>query len=339
MIHSNHGKCRSSFIRCLFAIMAFAMILMAYRPFESYAATRQKIKSVSLSINSRITPGSICGDEEIDIKASGGSKYSFDTYEVLNVGEYWGLSEEPELDIYLSASDNYGFYISKASQIKVKGATYVSARREDNLSTLVVTVKLPALSTQVGELNSESIKLDPAGTGVVYWEPVINANKYRIRIYKNGELQGSSVRESETPYYDASAVLKRGGTYEFKVQPVYEYTLTEQNAVTQEQITKCQQNKGEWGVSSAFQLTDEQAHDYRLSDASAFVYPDELLQSLSKRMYEIEGRFVESMNRMQEEDESESDSESDTQEASFTSNTEDVSTGPAFDKRLKAGSE
>ena len=141
---NNNGKRVLSLL--LAAVMAFGMGTMT-----SLAATRKKITTVSVKVTADVQPENRYGEEEIEIETRGGNKYRFDYYEIENIGFEWVEDDVPQITIYLAAEDGYYFSLTKASAVKLTGATYVKASKQDSSETLKLTVKLPSLQETVAE--------------------------------------------------------------------------------------------------------------------------------------------------------------------------------------------
>ena len=147
----------------------------------SFAAVkRKKISSVSIDVESHIELGERYGDEEIEITTRG-KYYSFDYYEIENVGFEWMEDDVPEIIIYLSADDGYYFSLTKASAVKLTGATYVRAATQDNKETLKLQVKLTPMKEMLGA-ETEVVLTDG---GYASWDAIQGAGSYELRLYRN----------------------------------------------------------------------------------------------------------------------------------------------------------
>lgn len=207
------------------------------------AATRKKITSVNVKVTADIQPETRFGEESIEVETKG-NNYSFDYYEIENFGFEWMEDDVPQIIIYLSADEGYYFSLSKASAVKLTGATYVKASKQDSSETLKLTVKLPSLAETVGE--QEEVTLTEGG--YAYWNEVRGAGSYELRIYRNGTGMGANVLTTEDTHYDFQSMMGRPGTYQVKVRPV--------NKVNTE-------NKGDWVESEAITLSSEMSNAIR----------------------------------------------------------------------------
>ena len=229
-------------------VLATAVALLtALAATPAMGATRKKISSISVSVKSEIEPETDYGDETIDVITKGG-KYHYDTYEIENEGSGWLEDDIPQISIYLRAEEGYYFSLTTASAVKLSGATYVKAVKQDSSETLKLTVKLPSLAEQVANQGD----VDLADNGYATWEAVRGAGSYELRVYRNGSAMGVTLFTTPNNYYNLKDVITREGDYYVKVRPV--------NKINQN-------NKGEWGISPSVYINAEQAERIRTGQA------------------------------------------------------------------------
>ena len=172
------------------------------------------IRSVGISVMGYIEVGRNVGEEdELEISTSG-SKYDYDYYEVVNEGFKWSSDDVPRLKIYLSAAEGYYFHITRASQIRLTGATYVSAARENEAYTLVVEVKLPSLETQVAPILETKME-----GGKCTWSESEGAGSYEVKFMRSGTTLGGNQIVTGTSF-DGTKYMTKPGDYHFKVRPI-----------------------------------------------------------------------------------------------------------------------
>ena len=164
------------------AAAAMTVLMAALMAMPAMAASRKKISSVNLEIEADIQPDTRYGEETIEVDTKGG-KYSFDYYEIENTGFEWTREDIPQIVIYLRADEGYYFSVSKASSVKLSGATYIKASKQDSSEILKLTVKLPPLAESVGDLTE--VVLTDNGYGM--WDAVPGAATYEFRLYRNGK--------------------------------------------------------------------------------------------------------------------------------------------------------
>ena len=233
--------------RKLVGMIVMAVLLMVLAAAPVYAASRKRINSVSVVVTSDILPETKYGDENVEVEVRSG-RCSYDYYDIENVGFEWTETDVPEITIYLRADDGYYFSLTNASSVKLTGATYVKATKQDSSESLVLTVKLPSLAESVGE--QTDITLSEGGYAV--WDPVRGAGSYEVRLYRNGTGMNVTILTTPNDYYDFSSMMGKPGSYQVKVRPI--------NAVNTD-------NKGEWKESQGINVTQEMAEAIRSGSA------------------------------------------------------------------------
>lgn len=195
------------------SVIAGALMLAAAFGFTAYGyeSSDKAIKSIGMTVTGAIEVDTKMGEEELSINTSG-NKYSFDHYEVQNEGFRWSIEDTPVIKIYLAAEEGYYFRITKASQIRLNGATYVSAAREDGAYTLVVEVKLPSLETQVGDIENVTLQ-----GGVCTWTEAIGAGSYEVKFMRNGTTLGGNQIVTGTSY-DGTRFMTKSASYHCMVR-------------------------------------------------------------------------------------------------------------------------
>lgn len=122
-----------------------AVLLTALAAGTALAAeSRTKITSVSITIDSDIAVGDSGGSVTA---TANGSNYDVTDVDIVNDDGEWVDGDVPRVEITLEADSDYYFASMAKSKVSLKGdkATYVSSRREDSSSTLIITVKLDDL--------------------------------------------------------------------------------------------------------------------------------------------------------------------------------------------------
>ncbi len=177
------------------------------------AEDRTKISSITLTLGSSIEAGSEDGDVTASVDSD---KYEVTETNVTNDDGVWSAGDTPRVEVTLEAEDDYYFGAMSSSSVKLKGidADYVSSKRSDHNSTLVVTIKLEALE---GEYSLEEVDWLEEDSPVASWEDPENVDKYQVRLYRNGNSAGSTVSTTSTSYNFAS-LITRTGDYTFKVR-------------------------------------------------------------------------------------------------------------------------
>ncbi len=253
--------------KCAVSLLLAAAMVLGMATITSLAASRKKINTVTVKVTSDIQPETRYGEELIDIETRGGNKYRFDYYEIENIGFEWVEDDVPQITIYLAAEEGYYFSLTKASAVKLSGATYVKASKQDSSETLKLTVKLPSLQETVAEQTEVTL----TEGAYAFWEEVRGAGSYEVRLYRNGEGVGASILTTTEPHYDFSSMMGRPGYYHVKVRPV--------NKINTD-------NKSDWRESEGINLTDEMSDAIRNGTAPKMPIQGEWRYTNNKWWYE-----------------------------------------------------
>lgn len=192
------------YIIILVALMSLMMSVSAYALIG--------IKTVSIKVESDIKLGERISNEDISVTVSGG-KYSVYETVVQNEGFTWTTEHTPEFIVYLEAAEGYYFNITKASSVKVTGATYKSAARENSSQTLAVTIRLDALASQFS--NPEDVVLSQAG--LCTWSAGENVGSYEVKLTRGNSTIGG-IQTTTATSLDVGEFITRTGTYQVSVR-------------------------------------------------------------------------------------------------------------------------
>ena len=214
----------------------------------SFAATRKKINSVTVNVESHIELGARYGEEEIEIETRG-KNYTYDYYEIENFGFEWMEEDVPEITIYLRADEGYYFALTKASAVKLTGATYVKDSKQDSSETLALKVKLPSMAEMVGQETTVTL----TDGGYAKWGEIRGAGSYELRLYRNGNGVGANYQSTDQLFYDYTSQMGKPGSYQVKVRAV-----NKQNT----------DNKGKWMESETVTISSEMAEAIRNGTAA-----------------------------------------------------------------------
>lgn len=196
----------------LIAVLTFGMQMTAHAENEN-----EKIEDVSIVFSYDEEPES--GGEIGSISAhTNDSDYSVDYAEYLTENDYWNVGERPRVRVYLYAKEGYYFGYASKSHIKISGceATYKSAKKQDNGTTMVLEVYLE----RVGGKLSGAEGLDWNGTTAV-WDELYGAERYEVRLRRDGNTV-KTVKTEDT-YYDFAANFQKKGDYSFSVRGIALY--------------------------------------------------------------------------------------------------------------------
>jgi len=218
-------------------IFAAAAVLSAAFCTNAFASTK-KINSVTIHVEGNIQVDEKIGEENLDVTASA-DHYSYEGYEVQNVGFRWSIEDTPVIKVTLTADDDYYFYITQASQVTVIGGTYVSAERADSSTTLIVEISLTPLANQVTKIGSAAMTDD----GVCTWSASDGAGSYEVKFMRNKATLGGTQTVTGLTF-DGGSLMTKAGPYHFMVRPV-----NKNNTAV----------KGVWVDSNTVSISDDQA--------------------------------------------------------------------------------
>ena len=240
------------------------MLFTAAFGLSAYADTA--IKTVGLKVSGTVHAGTPHGDEQLEFKPAG-TRYTVNSFEVLNEGESWKPTDVPTFRVRLQAEDGCYFRVNAASQIHLEGAEYVSATREDNAYALVIDLKLPSLEQQASRINEAYLEGTTAS-----WTESLGAGSYEVK-FKRGNTTLGGVQMVQGQSLDVSKYMTKAGTYSFQVRgvsamnPDYrgpwassnEVTVSEETAAAQRAKNATEESAGNWlqnGDKWSFRLPD-----------------------------------------------------------------------------------
>ncbi len=175
------------------SVLLLAAVLAALSAGSALAAEeREKITDIHLNINSTIEAGSSSGRVYV---TTSDSSYRVGGVEILNEDDDWRGGMTPRVSVDLYAGSGYYFADASKKMFSFSGddASYVTSRREDDKSTLVLTIKLDKLDN--GDLSVEGAVWDE-GSGTASWDENPSARYYQVKLYR----EGSSVTGTRTTY-------------------------------------------------------------------------------------------------------------------------------------------
>ncbi len=180
------------------------------------AEDRTPIQSIELNIDSDIEAGT--SSSHVEITPRGEAHYQVGDIEVLNEEDDWYGGMTPRVSFSLFADHGYYFDGSSRSMFDFYGnnASYVTSRREDDKTTLVVTIKLDKLEN--GDLSVSGVEWDE-GNGSALWEETPGAKYYQVRLYRD-DKSVTGIRTTYDTYYEFAGEITRRGDYYFEVRAV-----------------------------------------------------------------------------------------------------------------------
>ena len=199
-------------VKKIFGVLLSLSLAMAVFPIEAFAS--KKITTISIEVENEIKAGDDYSSDYIDVTVKG-NQYAVEDIEVLNDDDdgIWKNTDIPRINVILKANDGYYFSVS-IDNIKVKGGTYIS-RKRDSSDSMTVTMELPSLLENIGEIETAWWESQhEAG-----WSLAENAGSYEVRLYRDGKSVGSTQRVRE-PKIDFGIRMRKEGNYTFRVRGV-----------------------------------------------------------------------------------------------------------------------
>lgn len=191
-------------------LLSFAVTAAVF-PIQTFAASK-KITAINLEIENNLEVGGEYSTDDIEITTKK-ANYYIGEVEILNEGGRWKSTDTPRITVTLHAEDGYYFSVVK-DNIKIKGGTYVSGKKEDSY-TLIVTINLPSMQERVGEVGEVWWTSQTAAS----WFEAENAGYYEVRLYRNSKATGELQKVTE-PKIDFGKLMRKEGTYSFRVRAV-----------------------------------------------------------------------------------------------------------------------
>ena len=155
----------------------YFMDLTELLPEDVYQVFGEQNDKYSITIDSDIAVGDSGGSVTA---TANGSNYDVTDVDIVNDDGEWVDGDVPRVEITLEADSDYYFASMAKSKVSLKGdkATYVSSRREDSSSTLIITVKLDDLE---GTMEIDNVSWENDNSPVATWETTSGAVSYQVR--------------------------------------------------------------------------------------------------------------------------------------------------------------
>ncbi|MCI8455363.1 MAG: N-acetylmuramoyl-L-alanine amidase family protein [Lachnospiraceae bacterium] len=243
--------------RGLLAALMLTLMVLLQTPFQALAATKP-INNVSIRINANIEVNSRLPDIEIGsgsassgkVKVSASGKYTVADAEWLDKSsKEVKAGDEPRMRVTLEPTDvseNYFLANYKASNVKVSGGTFVSAKRSGD--DLVVTLRIKPVSGNYDP--PVDAFWEDKNLGEARWEkPENTSGFYEIRLTRDGKSV-YKVDKTSAIKYNFYPYMTEAGRYSFEVRTIP--GTTEQGKYGK---------RSEWVESSELLITDRYVSD------------------------------------------------------------------------------
>lgn len=193
------------------AILAMATAFLSATSFAAFASSKINSVSVKFTVNGYNDEGM----PEIEATSSS-NNYTVGSIDVENSSDTSTIDySTAKYTVDLSANDDYIFYVTKPSQVKLNGAgaTYVSSSRQDSGATLHLVLKFDKLNEFCGEIS----EIAWSDNGTLTWKAAQNAKQYKVTVYNGDRVVGSAYTGATT--YDCKPFMLTTGDYTARVTP------------------------------------------------------------------------------------------------------------------------
>lgn len=207
--------------------LILACLCLFSMPMEAFAATKP-INSVSIKISSKMKPGNQMPEIQIGsgsasdggiVVAEKGSHFTVTEATWMDGSKELKAADEPRMRLVLSpdnVSEYYFLASYRASNVKVSGGSFVSAKREGD--DLVVTVRVSPVK---GEYDTPKDAFwNEKNLGEARWtKPENGSGYYEVQLLRNGKNVFKVDKTSGTNY-NFYPYMTQKGLYTFKVRTI-----------------------------------------------------------------------------------------------------------------------
>ena len=206
--------------KMIFVPAAFLMTAMLAFP----AMAAEKIEEVTIDINAVLTASD---NLEVEAEVSDDGCYVDEVSVTNEPSGDWDDDTKPKVKITIGADSDYTFStgLSKADVYLGNDENRVTSVTRSS-SKLYVYVTLQEISELDAEYDEEDYELDAYDLtwddsygGVAYWEGTDYAKKYQVRLYRDGDMVGSTYTTTNN-YYNFCGSFTKEGSYTFRVKAV-----------------------------------------------------------------------------------------------------------------------
>ena len=206
------------------SILLAASLISSLGAGSALAEDREKVGKITLNFTSSIEIGDSGG--EVDVSTTTDHVY-VDSVEVVNDdGEKWTRARTPVIEVVLVADDDYYFSSSSKSSFRLKltdddydDVEFRDASREDDNTTLILTVRLTDEDTEVEVPEPDNAYWESTYNGYGQWDEVSSAQYYQLQLLLGSDVVGSMINCYDTSY-DFSGMITQAGSYRFRVRTV-----------------------------------------------------------------------------------------------------------------------
>lgn len=201
-----------------------AVLMTAMLAFPGMAA--EKIQEVTIDISAVLASSD---DLDVEAEVSDDGCYVDEVSITNEPSGDWDEDTKPKIKITIGAESDYSFSSGLGKSDVYLGddeSTVTSVTR--STSKLYVYVTLPKISEIETEYDNDDedydldvydLSWDDSYGGVAYWEGTDYAKKYQVRLYRDGDIVGSTYTTTNN-YYNFCGSFTKEGSYTFRVKAV-----------------------------------------------------------------------------------------------------------------------
>ncbi len=208
--------------------LVLAFLCLAGTPMESWAATKP-MNSISIRITSKLKAGNklppieigsgSAPDDGIMVTQKGSHFTVISATWVDSTATETVAADEPRMKLVLEPEDVSEYYFLanyKASNVKVSGGSFVSARREGD--NLVVTVKVNPIRGQYD--SPRDAYWNEKNLGEARWEkPENDSGYYEVQLLRDNK-NVFKVNKTSSTSYNFYPYMTQTGNYSFKIRTI-----------------------------------------------------------------------------------------------------------------------
>ena len=206
--------------KMIFVPAAFLMTAMLAFP----AMASEKIEEVTIDINAVLTASD---NLEVEAEVSDDGCYVDEVSVTNEPSGDWDDDTKPKVKITIGADSDYTFStgLSKSDVYLGNDENRVTSvtRSSSKLYVYVTLQEISEIDTEYDdedyELDAYDLTWDDSYGGVAYWEGTDYAKKYQVRLYRDGDMVGSTYTTTNN-YYNFCGSFTKEGSYTFRVKAV-----------------------------------------------------------------------------------------------------------------------
>ena len=206
-----------NFKKAVALLVSAAMVLGMSTSAFAAKEDKEAISSVAVDFEYELSSTMTADDVEVTSSTDG-----IDEVTVTGITNV-AYGKKPVVTVSIKADSDYYFDDDKEAKKEFKkegayelgGDVAFSSAKYNSKSKLTLSVKLPKIGTDDGGLEVSEVEWD-SGSGVVNWEEAEDAEKYRVRLYRNDNMKADEY--TTNTWYDFGSVIKAHGEGDYMVK-------------------------------------------------------------------------------------------------------------------------